>query len=146
MKKKFEDDLSEIKRIYNFMCNEGLLSLNLEEAEYKVRLKRREKRKLSIPPVTVPGPSVTTQKNEPVELPAILAPLTGIFYRAPSPRAEPFVVAEQVVEKGQRLCIIEAMKVMNEILAERRCRIEKILVENGQLVTTGDRMFSITPV
>jgi len=140
MKKKDLEDWEEIKRIYNFMCQEGLFSLDLAQDDYKIRLKRRQKEKpIFLPPLPLP-----TKKKEEISLPVIKSPLTGIFYRAPSPKAQPFVEVGQVVEKGQILCIIEAMKVMNEILAETRCRIEKIFVENGQLVLTGEEIFAIS--
>lgn len=139
MKKRELDDWEEIKRIYDFMCREGLASLDLAEKEYKVRLKRRQKEKPILTPIT----PLPIKKEEKISLPTIKSPLTGIFYRAPSPKAQPFVEPGQVVEKGQILCIIEAMKVMNEILAENRCRIEKIYVENGHLVLAGQEIFAI---
>ncbi len=141
-----EKDWEEIKRVYNFMCKEGLFSLDLEEGNYKMRLKRYGKKRTLPPfvqPVTVERP---IKKEESLQFLTVKTPLTGTFYSAPSPKAQPFVEPGQVVEKGQILCIIEAMKVMNEILAEKRCRIEKILVENGQLVTAEQDMFFISPV
>lgn len=140
MKKKDPEDWEEIKRIYSFMCQEGLSSLDLAEEEYKIRLKRRQKEKIR----TVSSLPSPTDKKEEIPLPKIKSPLTGIFYRAPSAKAQPFVEPGQVVEKGQILCIIEAMKVMNEILADARCRIEKIFVENGHLVLAGQEIFAIS--
>ncbi|HCJ66250.1 MAG TPA: acetyl-CoA carboxylase biotin carboxyl carrier protein [Elusimicrobia bacterium] len=140
MKKKNTEDWEEIKRVYNFMCQEGLSSLDLAEEEFKIRLKRRQKEK----PVLAPITPLPTKKEEKISLPTIKSPLTGIFYRAPSAKAQSFVEPGQVVEKGQTICIIEAMKVMNEILADARCRIEKIFVENGHLVLAGQEIFAIS--
>ena len=76
----------------------------------------------------------------------ITAPMVGTFYRAPAPDAEPFVKVGDLVEVGQTLCIIEAMKLMNEIESEVRGRIVKILAENGQPVEYGHPLFLIEPV
>jgi acetyl-CoA carboxylase biotin carboxyl carrier protein len=70
----------------------------------------------------------------------------GTFYRAPAPDAAPYVEVGQVVEKGQVLCIVEAMKLMNEIEAEYRCKIVKICKENAQPVEFGDPLFVIERV
>ncbi|HBA70662.1 MAG: acetyl-CoA carboxylase, biotin carboxyl carrier protein [Geobacteraceae bacterium GWC2_55_20] len=71
------------------------------------------------------------------------SPIVGTFYRAPAPDAAPYVEVGQVVEKGQVLCIVEAMKLMNEIEAECKCKIVKICKENAQAVEFGDPLFVI---
>lgn len=71
------------------------------------------------------------------------SPIVGSFYRAPAPDAAPYVEVGQVVEKGQVLCIVEAMKLMNEIEAECKCKIIKICKENAQAVEFGDPLFVI---
>jgi acetyl-CoA carboxylase biotin carboxyl carrier protein len=76
----------------------------------------------------------------------INSPIVGSFYRAPAPDAAPYVEVGQVVEKGQVLCIVEAMKLMNEIEAEFRCKIVKIFKENAQAVEFGDPLFVIERV
>ncbi len=73
----------------------------------------------------------------------ITSPIVGTFYRAPAPDAPPYVEVGQVVEKGQVLCIVEAMKLMNEIEAEYRCKIIKICKENAQAVEFGDTLFLV---
>jgi acetyl-CoA carboxylase biotin carboxyl carrier protein len=73
----------------------------------------------------------------------INSPIVGSFYAAPAPEAAPYVVVGQVVEKGQVLCIVEAMKLMNEIEAECKCKILKICKENAQAVEFGDPLFVI---
>jgi acetyl-CoA carboxylase biotin carboxyl carrier protein len=71
--------------------------------------------------------------------------MVGVFYRAPSPGADPYVEVGSFVEKGQTLCIIEAMKLMNEIESEYRGQVVEILVENGQPVEYGQPLFLIEP-
>ena len=77
---------------------------------------------------------------------AIISPMVGTFYRAPSPDAPPFVEAGSVVEKGDTLCIIEAMKMMNEIEAEFRGKVARVVAENGQTVEYGESLFMIEPL
>ena len=80
------------------------------------------------------------------DLRAITSPMVGTFYRAPAPDADPFVEAGDVVEPGQTVCIIEAMKLMNEIETEVKGRVARILVENGQPVEFGQTLFLLEPV
>ena len=76
----------------------------------------------------------------------IKSPIVGTFYRAPSPESPPYVEVGDVVEKGQVLCLVEAMKLMNEIEAEYKCRIKEILKENAQPVEFGDILFHVERV
>ncbi|WP_457621587.1 acetyl-CoA carboxylase biotin carboxyl carrier protein [Persephonella sp.] len=84
-------------------------------------------------------------KTETQKYHVIKSPLVGTFYRAPSPGAPPFVEEGDMVSKGQVLCIIEALKVMNEIESDINGRVVKILVENGQPVEYGQELFYIEP-
>jgi acetyl-CoA carboxylase biotin carboxyl carrier protein len=103
------------------------------------------------PPMAAPivdpgaGASVLTAANEDVDLAVIKSPIVGTFYRAPEPGAKSFVEIGDTVSKGQVLCIIEAMKLMNEINAECDGEIVKVYVENGQAVQYGERLFAIKP-
>ncbi|WP_457641223.1 acetyl-CoA carboxylase biotin carboxyl carrier protein [Persephonella sp.] len=85
-------------------------------------------------------------KQEVQKYHVIKSPLVGTFYRAPSPGAPPFVEEGDMVSKGQVLCIIEALKVMNEIESDVNGKVVKILVENGQPVEYGQELFYIEPV
>jgi acetyl-CoA carboxylase biotin carboxyl carrier protein len=76
----------------------------------------------------------------------VTSPIVGTFYRAPSPDADPYVRTGQRVEKGQVLCIVEAMKLMNEIESEVRGRIVQILVQNEQPVEFGQKLFQVEPL
>jgi acetyl-CoA carboxylase biotin carboxyl carrier protein len=82
-------------------------------------------------------------KEEEKKFHVIKSPLVGTFYRSPSPGAPPFVEVGDIVSPGQVLCIIEALKVMNEIESDVRGRVEKILVENGETVEYGQPLFLI---
>jgi len=94
--------------------------------------------------VEAPTPPATTQKEEDEQdLHQIVAPMVGTFYRAPAPDADPYVQEGDQVEESTVVCIIEAMKLMNEIEAEVKGTIVKILVENGQLVEYGQPLFLV---
>ena len=80
------------------------------------------------------------------DLAAVTSPMVGTFYRAPAPDADPYVEVGDLVEVGQTVCIIEAMKLMNEIESEVRGRIVQILVENAQPVEYGQKLFLVEPV
>lgn len=95
-----------------------------------------------VPPPQAPTPS---EAQEEEGLVYVESPIVGTFYRAPNPSADPFVSVGASVTKGQTLCIVEAMKLMNEIQAEEGGVIKKILVENGQGVEFGQKIFAIQP-
>lgn len=84
------------------------------------------------------APAETAPRGESID-----SPLPGVFYRSPSPDSPPFVDEGQAVQAGQTLCIVEAMKLMNEIPAERACKVLKILVKNGEPVEEGQALFLI---
>ncbi|MDA8298594.1 MAG: acetyl-CoA carboxylase biotin carboxyl carrier protein [Deltaproteobacteria bacterium] len=83
-------------------------------------------------------------KNE--RLKEIVSPFVGSFYRSPSPDKPSFVEVDSIVEKGSPVCIVEAMKIMNEIEVDMKCRIVSILAENGQLVEFGQPLFLVEPL
>ncbi|MFQ5602376.1 MAG: acetyl-CoA carboxylase biotin carboxyl carrier protein [bacterium] len=95
------------------------------------------------PPVEEEKPVETKAEAETKKLTEIKAPMVGTFYRAPAPDADPYVDVDQPIKKGQVLCIIEAMKLMNEIESEMDGRIVEILVENGQPVEYNQPLFRI---
>ena len=149
-------NLKVLKRILKFMEDAGLVEVELEVEGVKVRLKKSGADVIPTPVVSVPSlPGAAPAA--PVAAPApgaaepaapaasgalvVKAPMVGTFYRAPSPQSPPFVVAGDTVEEGQTLCLIEAMKLMNEIKAEKAGRIVKILVENGQGVEFDQPLF-----
>jgi acetyl-CoA carboxylase biotin carboxyl carrier protein len=149
-------DLEQLKELYGIMLEKNLDVLEMKDEESHIKLTRRI---AGAPagvmyhpaPVSQPGrrpaePSVAAGAEPEVsEVPSIVTPLAGLFYRASSPTSVPFVREGDVVDVGQTLCIVEAMKVMNEIKAESACRIVKILAENGRPVTAGQVLFHIEP-
>jgi acetyl-CoA carboxylase biotin carboxyl carrier protein len=132
-----------------------LAELDLSEIEagigdLKLRLQRQRPAPAAPAPTlataAAPAPaSVVEVSSTGAALVTIEAPMVGTFYRASSPSAEPYVGEADVVKEGQILCIIEAMKLMNEIESKASGRIAKILVENGQPVEYGQPLFLIEP-
>jgi acetyl-CoA carboxylase biotin carboxyl carrier protein len=144
-------ELEQLKELYDLMLEKNLDTLELKEEDFRIKLTRRTAGLPSgaafhsaagLPPVKSPETASAEASNEPA-FPAVLAPLAGIFYRASSPTSAPFTREGDVVEPGQTLCIIEAMKVMNEIKAESHIKVLKILAENGRPVTAGQALFRI---
>ena len=98
------------------------------------------------PPAAAAGePPALAAADEEMELAVVKSPIVGTFYRAAEPGATPYAEVGDVVRKGQVLCIIEAMKLMNEINAEIDGEIVKVYVENGHAVQYGERLFAIKP-
>ena len=98
--------------------------------------------------VSIKSPQLDIQKNEPVKSSNeenILAPMPGTFYSAPTPESEAFVKSGDIVSKGDTLCIIEAMKIMNEIEAEKSGKIIEVEVKNGEPVEFNQTLFIIDP-
>jgi acetyl-CoA carboxylase biotin carboxyl carrier protein len=101
-------------------------------------------------PTTLPTPAATTLQaadaaaaEDEIELAVVKSPIVGTFYRSPEPGAPPFVDVGSIIKKGQVLCVIEAMKLMNEIDAECDGEVMSVYVENGQPVQYGERLFAI---
>jgi acetyl-CoA carboxylase biotin carboxyl carrier protein len=161
----------ELKQILQALVEHGVSELTLETPDYKLTVRRGgEVQMVAVPQVAAPVPA---QAPAPVPAPAlapapapaeaapapeapkadecpgcveIRAPIVGTFYRAPAPDAPPYVKEGDRVEKGQVLCIIEAMKLMNEIESEVSGIVRKILVENGEPVEYGQPLFLIQPL
>src|SRR2546430_2139111 len=117
-----------------------LAEIEVSLGTLKVRLQRPGAAPAAYPVPMAPAPTPAAGPVVDVE-----APMVGTFYRASSPTPEPYVRDGDVVKQGQVLCIIEAMKLMNEIESQAAGRIEKILVENGQPVEYGQPLFLIEP-
>ena len=93
-----------------------------------------------------PAPPQEAPPEPASRLKEVVSPMVGTFYRSPAPDADPFVEVGDVVEVGQTVCIIEAMKLMNEIEAETKGRIVQVLVENAQPVEFGQKLFLVEPI
>jgi len=141
-------ELNEIKELIALFSTSNIAELELENRSVKLRLVKAFPA-APVKEVSVPLEQTTFVSPQQVQVHAranireILSPMVGTFYRAPAPDSEPFVVVGSIVEKGQVLCIIEAMKIMNEIESEYSGRVLQVLVENGQPVEYGQPLFLI---
>ncbi|MCX7845039.1 MAG: acetyl-CoA carboxylase biotin carboxyl carrier protein [Dictyoglomaceae bacterium] len=139
-----EWSLEDIKEIIYLFTQTNLAELVLENGSIKLVLRRSDNINANLS-TFIPSRVEEKKIEEAEDGHYISAPLVGVFYRAPSPGAPPFVNEGDLVELGQTLCIIEAMKLMNEIKSDIRGKIKKILVENGQAVEFGQKLFLIEP-
>lgn len=142
--------LKEVKQLYSFMQDNRLETIEYDQKGLYVRLVKA--RPAAVPvPVAVGTAAVTTGGNVPPVTQeqykeVLKAPLMGIFFRGSTPSAPPFVKEGARVEKGDVICLIEAMKVFNEMRAEFPCVITKVLTENGKPVKQGEPLFAIERV
>ncbi len=141
-------ELEDLKGLIELLKETDITELQIEKNGSKVKIKREKllsSIELSRPIVAQEKPSSEiSEENQ--RLITVTSPIVGTFYRASSPEGEPFVQAGSRVKKGQVLCIIEAMKLMNEIECEAEGVVVRMLVENGQSVEYGEPLFLIEPV
>jgi acetyl-CoA carboxylase biotin carboxyl carrier protein len=141
-----------VRRLGGLLPELGLSEIEVSIGETRIRLTRTPT-PVSLPAVASPA-AVTASSPPPAHVADALsfagitieAPMVGTFYRASSPTAEPYVREGDVVKEGQIICIIEAMKLMNEIETRAGGRIAKVLVDNGQTVEYGQPLFLIEPL
>jgi acetyl-CoA carboxylase biotin carboxyl carrier protein len=133
-------DMQELKDIIRLLKEEGLTEITVSDGDQRVTVKRflqaaSEQKSQQGPSAEIPErPAASDLSEREFQL---TAPLVGTFYRRPSPDDEPFVVPGSVVQAGDTVCIIEAMKVMNEIKAETPGRLRKTLLDDGAVVEFG---------
>ncbi len=163
--------IEEIRELIHVVCSSGIAELEVQRGENRVWIKRTGGAAAEVsvgassipaaavpaaPPLAAPPESVTVaapQAAPPAGTPdltdpalqPVKSPIVGTFYEAPAPGAEPFVRVGDVIQPGKVLCIIESMKLMNEIEAEISGTIVKRLVENGQPVEYGEVLFLVKP-
>ncbi len=150
-------DLRKLKKLIDLVEESGIAELEITEGEEKVKIvKHSQPTAMAAQPAPAvaavaapqPAPAAAAPKNEPAE-PAqqeghpVKSPMVGTFYRTPSPDAKAFVEVGQAVKEGDIICIIEAMKLMNEIECDKSGVIKAILVDNGQPVEYGQPLFII---
>ncbi len=142
----------EIKQLVDLLKESDITELHIERDGVKLKIKR-ERFMSSFDfsrPVKEAAPVEVQEESKHAEeaqrLITITSPIVGIFHRSPAPEAPPFVDVGLTVKKGQVLCIIEAMKLMNEIESDSDGVVSKILVENGQPVEYGEPLFLIEPL
>jgi acetyl-CoA carboxylase biotin carboxyl carrier protein len=149
-------DLKTLKSLIKLMIDNGLTELDVEHEGAKVRLARGVSGPTvthlpaTAPPPVAAGstPAAGLPAAEPANGPAgqtINSPMVGTFYSSPNPDAEPFVAVGNAVEPDTVVCIIEAMKVFNEVKSDLAGTIEKVLVQNGQAVEFGQPLFIVKP-
>jgi acetyl-CoA carboxylase biotin carboxyl carrier protein len=157
----------ELKELIDFLIEKDISEFELERGDVKVRIKRGAEAAAplithAMPMATMPMAAPPAQAGQPAaaapasasaappaaaeeELHTVKSPIVGTFYEAPGPGALPFVKPGDQVAAGQVLCIIEAMKLMNEIEADASGEVVKVLVNNGQPVEYGQPLFAIRP-
>jgi len=161
-------DLRELEHVLEFMGKHGLEEFEYERDSFRIRLKKASHnsvpvlRSAVVPEIVIATPSAAAaaapaapgagREPSPAEagraedLHMIKSPIVGTFYASPSPEADPFVRSGDRVKSGQVLCIIEAMKLMNEIESDVDGEVMRIFVENGQPVEYGEPLFGIHPL
>lgn len=133
---------SDIRKYANLMSELGLTGLEVTENDRVVRLERNPAPQAATPVQTVQV-SDASQSAAQEGLTEITSPMVGVFYAAPAEDADPYVQVGDRVTKGQTLCIVEAMKLMNEIVAETDGQIVEICAQNGQVVDFGCPLFRL---
>ncbi len=148
-------DLRKLKTLIDLVSDSNVSELEITEAEGKVRIVKSSGAPLVMqqPAMTMAAPAMAAAPVAaalaPEALPAestshsVKSPMVGTFYRSASPGAKPFVEVGSVVKEGETICIIEAMKILNEIEADKSGTVSKILCENGQAVEYGQPLYLI---
>jgi acetyl-CoA carboxylase biotin carboxyl carrier protein len=149
-------DLRKLKTLIDLVAESGIAELEVTEGEDRVRIAKFSPAPAPVPTATViAAPAAAPSSNGPasgaisstgtpeLEGHVVKSPMVGTFYRSPSPDADPFIDLGQMVKPGDTLCIIEAMKLLNEVEAEVGGTVKQILVENGQPVEYGQPLFII---
>lgn len=147
-------DIRKVKKLIEMLEESSLAEIEIKEGEESIRISRASSvaaptQVVSAAPVAAAAPAANTTSDPAPAEPAVnnanavTSPMVGTFYRASSPDASPFVEVGSQVTVGDTLCIIEAMKMMNEIEAEKSGTVKAILKENGQPVEFGEALFVI---
>lgn len=150
-------NIKEIKEMIALMNENGIVELEIEKEGMRIKLKKTAAQDQPFSgPIVIekqrPSENLGKEKGETAAEKAasksveIKAPMVGTFYRAPSPEAPPYVEIGQTIQSGQVICIIEAMKLMNEIKSEINGRVMEILVDNAEPVEFGQPMLLIEPL
>jgi len=154
-------DLTEVEQLLAFMTEHGLEEFEYARGDLHIRLKRPSANSNAAPPRVMASPEIVvgapaaesappareaaSESLRGEDLHVVKSPIVGTFYESPSPGAEAFIKVGDSVEVGEVLCIIEAMKLMNEIESDVGGDVMRIFVENGQPVEYGEPLFAIRP-
>ncbi|MFC1666652.1 acetyl-CoA carboxylase biotin carboxyl carrier protein [Candidatus Omnitrophota bacterium] len=151
-------NLKEIKELINLMNENDLTELEVEREGAKIRIRKSSSGKFEavaegpamprrVQTINVDQEALDKKEEKPEkDLVAIKAPMVGTFYRSPSPEAKPCVEIGQAIDVGDVVCIIEAMKLMNEIKSEVKGKIAEVLVENANPIEYGESLFMVESV
>jgi len=140
-------DLKKIKALVEIVEQSSMLEFSIKEGDVKISMSRRGSvgQAGEVTTVVTNKEGITSEQGEVDEDAYINSPIVGTFYSAPTPEAKAFVAVGDVVKAGDTICIIEAMKLMNEIEADFDCEIEAVLVSNEQKVEYGQPLFRVKP-
>ena len=145
-------EIEDIRKLVELMVANGLSELDISDGDSKVSLRRHQGQVVVAPPVpapaayALPAPAAAPAPAAPAEdFLEIKSPMVGTFYAAPSPDSDPFITVGSRVSSEKVVCIIEAMKVMNEIKAEVAGTVVEVAVENGRPVEYGQVLFRVRP-
>lgn len=150
MPDKKEPNLETLKKIIQIMKDDNLAEVCIEQNDLKIQVRRAG----DLPSVAVQGAAILTDQREIVvasgpgaaeELVVVPSPMVGTFYRAPSPDVQPYVNVGDAIEAGQVICVVEAMKLMNEITSDLDGEIVDILAEDGEPVEYDQPIFRVKP-
>ncbi len=139
-------NLEQLRELLKILNETDITELTLESGDLKLQVRKSETVAVGVPTVSAsptPEPPPASPVPDSRKLVDVVSPMVGTFYRSPAPGEPPFVEVGEMVKKGQTLCIIEAMKLMNEIEAEVAGRIAEILVENAQPIEFGQVLMRI---
>lgn len=146
-------DIRKVKKLIELLEESDIAEIEIHEGEESVRISRASSlaapmftAPVGVQPAAMPAPGAAAAEPAAPKEPEghiIRSPMVGTFYRAPSPGAKPFVVEGQAVSTGETLCIIEAMKILNQIESDKSGKVLEILVENGQPVEYNEPLFVI---
>lgn len=147
-------ELNDIKQIVELFSKSNVDRLEIDHDGFALRLGKKKEAVAAAPVEYVQTVPAVQAAPAPQEAPTaesqglkeVTSPIVGTFYRAPNPNSEPFVSVGSKVKAGQTLCIVEAMKLMNEIQADYSCEIVEIVVENGEGVEFGQPLFKVKPL
>ena len=154
-------EIEQIEHLLTFMTEHNLEEFEYSRGDLKIRLKKPSANLAVVPrqfaapeiiipgaaqpPASAPGAAPTAESRSTEELHLVKSPIVGTYYESPSPGSEAFVKVGAYIETGQTLCIVEAMKLMNEIESDISGEVLRIFVENGQPVEYGQPLFGIRP-
>ncbi|MDZ4859991.1 MAG: acetyl-CoA carboxylase biotin carboxyl carrier protein [Candidatus Hydrogenedentes bacterium] len=155
-------DLDKLRELIGIFQESGLSEIEFEEEGRRIRLTKslpvaeHPQHVIAHVPAVAPSPgpsaavpapgvisTVSTEAEHDESLVTIESPMVGVFYGSPSPGEPPFVKAGDIIEENQAVCIVEAMKLMNEVASKFKCEIVNVLVENGEPVEYGQPMFAV---